>query len=116
LLEWQPYFDNLNDGAILFDIQPRALHYGSADQSVYKLYSTSVPLTEDMTHKGRTSIIQKVEDPSWRPTPSMRERTHFNCRKHISVSTDRMTGARSGAGRRTVASVFAINTFPGFSG
>jgi len=73
-LDWQPYFSNLNGGAILVDIQSRALHYWSADETVYKLYPTSVPLTEDLTRKGRTEVIRKVEGPSWRPTPSMRER------------------------------------------
>lgn len=73
-LDWQPYFDNLNGGAILVDIQSRALHYWNADQTIYKLYPTSVPLTADLTRKGRTEIIRKVEGPSWRPTPSMIER------------------------------------------
>jgi len=73
-LDWQPYFSNLRNGAVLVDITSRALHYWSEDQSVYKLYPTSVPLTEDLTKKGRTKIIRKVEGPSWRPTPSMRKR------------------------------------------
>ncbi|MDG1521358.1 MAG: L,D-transpeptidase [Yoonia sp.] len=73
-LEWQPYFLDLTNGAILVDLQSRALHFWSEDQSIYKLYPTSVPLTEDLTRKGRTSIVRKVEGPSWRPTPSMRER------------------------------------------
>ena len=73
-LDWQPYFRNLNNGAVLVDIQSRALHFWSEDESIYKLYPTSVPLTEDLTRLGRTEIIRKVEGPSWRPTPSMRER------------------------------------------
>ena len=73
-LDWQPYFNTLNGGAILVDIQSRALHYWSADEAVYKLYPTSVPLSADLTKKGRTEVIRKVEGPSWRPTPSMRER------------------------------------------
>jgi lipoprotein-anchoring transpeptidase ErfK/SrfK len=56
------------------DIQSRALHYWSEDQSVYKLFPTSVPLTEDLTRKGRTTITQKVEGPSWAPTPAMKIR------------------------------------------
>ncbi|MEJ6403275.1 L,D-transpeptidase [Yoonia sp. 2307UL14-13] len=73
-LDWQPYFSNLQNGAILVDIQSRALHYWSEDQSIYKLYPTSVPLTEDLTRKGRTSITRKVEGPSWAPTPAMKLR------------------------------------------
>ena len=73
-LDWQPYFSSLKGGAVLVDIQSRALHFWSEDQSVYKLYPTSVPLTEDLTRRGRTEVIQKVVGPEWRPTPSMRER------------------------------------------
>ena len=73
-LDWQPYFNNLDGGAILVDIQSRALHFWSQDQSVYKLYPTSVPLTDDLTRTGRTSITRKVEGPSWAPTPAMKLR------------------------------------------
>lgn len=73
-LSWEPYFDNLNNGAVLVDITSRALHYWSEDQSVYRLYPTSVPLTEDLTKRGRTKVVRKVVGPSWRPTPSMRKR------------------------------------------
>lgn len=73
-LDWQPYFSNLAGGAILVDIQSRALHFWSEDQTIYKLYPTSVPLTDDLTRRGRTEITRKVEGPEWRPTPSMRER------------------------------------------
>lgn len=73
-LDWRPYFTDLSNGAILVDITSRALHYWSEDQSVYKLYPSSVPLSEDLTRKGRTSVIRKVEGPSWAPTPNMRKR------------------------------------------
>ncbi len=74
MLDWQPYFTSLRKGAILVDIQSRALHYWSEDQSIYKLYPTSVPLTDDLTRRGRTEVVEKVVHPVWRPTPSMRER------------------------------------------
>jgi lipoprotein-anchoring transpeptidase ErfK/SrfK len=73
-LDWGPYFNNLNNGAILVDLQSRALHFWSEDQTVYKLFPTSVPLTDDLTRTGRTSITRKVEGPSWAPTPSMKIR------------------------------------------
>lgn len=72
--DWQPYFANLKNGAILVDITSRALHYWSEDESTYMLFPTSVPLTEDLTRRGRTRVIRKVEGPSWRPTPAMKER------------------------------------------
>lgn len=73
-LDWQPYFSNLNNGAILVDTTSRALHFWSEDRSIYKLYPTSVPLTEDLTRRGRTSIVLKDPEPDWRPTPSMKIR------------------------------------------
>jgi L,D-transpeptidase ErfK/SrfK len=74
LLDWQPYFANTNKGAILVDITSRALHYWSEDQSIYKLYPTSVPLTEELTKRGPTSVIEKVVNPTWTATASMLER------------------------------------------
>lgn len=73
-LHWQPYFSNLHNGAILVDTGSRALHFWSEDQTIYKLYPTSVPMTEELTRRGRTSVVQKVVGPEWRPTPSMLER------------------------------------------
>jgi L,D-transpeptidase ErfK/SrfK len=74
MLDWRQYFDNTRNGAVLVDITSRALHFWSEDQSVYKLYPTSVPLSDDLTRKGKTEVVQKVVAPQWRPTPSMRER------------------------------------------
>lgn len=73
-LDWQPYFSDLKRGAILVDIDSRALHYWPEDESFYKLYPSSVPLTEELTKRGRTRVTQKVDGPSWRPTPSMLKR------------------------------------------
>lgn len=73
-LNWRDYFSNLNSGAILCDIDSRCVHYWSPDASIYRLYPSSVPLSEDLTRRGRTSVVQKVEGPSWRPTPAMRQR------------------------------------------
>ena len=73
-LDWQPYFDTLNSGAILVDIDSRAVHYWNEEQTVYKLYPSSVPLTDDLTRRGRTKVILKDPSPDWRPTPSMKER------------------------------------------
>ena len=72
-LDWQPYFTNLDNGAILVDLDSRALHFWTED-GTYHLYPSSVPLTEDLTRRGRTSVVRKVEGPSWRPTPSMKKR------------------------------------------
>ncbi len=73
-LDWEPYFPNLKKGAVLVDISSRALHYWSEDGDTYKLYPSSVPLTPDLTRKGRTKVVRKVDGPSWRPTPAMKKR------------------------------------------
>ena len=68
---WFEHFENLEDGAILCDTTSRAIHFWSEDQKTYKIYPTSVPISEELTKLGRTKIIRKVTGPSWRPTPSM---------------------------------------------
>ena len=73
-LDWRPYFQNTNKGAILVDIDSRAVHFWNEAQTEYKLYPSSVPLTDDLTRRGRTTVTRKVDGPSWRPTPSMLER------------------------------------------
>ncbi|WP_390911696.1 L,D-transpeptidase family protein [Pseudosulfitobacter sp. SM2401] len=73
-LDWRPYFSDLKKGAVLVDLDSRAVHYWSEDETIYKLYPSSIPLTEDLTRRGRTSVTQKVDGPSWRPTPSMLKR------------------------------------------
>ena len=72
-LDWRTYFENTQKGAILVDIDSRAVHFWNEDQTEYKLYPSSVPLTEELTRRGRTEITRKVDGPSWRPTPSMLE-------------------------------------------
>ncbi|MGL4237464.1 L,D-transpeptidase [Tabrizicola sp.] len=74
ILQWQDYFESTRNGAILVDITSRALHYWSEDQSTYRLFPTSVPLSEDLTRRGNTEVVQKVVNPPWRPTASMKER------------------------------------------
>lgn len=74
MLDWQDHFQNLANGAILVDITSRALHFWSEDQSVYRLYPTSIPVSEDLTRRGRTSVTFKDPNPDWRPTPAMKIR------------------------------------------
>lgn len=72
-LDWRPYFSSLDNGAILVDVDSRALHFWQ-ESGVYHLFPSSVPLTEDLTRRGRTSVTRKVDGPSWRPTPAMKKR------------------------------------------
>lgn len=71
---WKPYFSNRRKGVILVDTVSRALHFWSEDGKTYKLYPTSVPLSDELTRTGRTKIIMKREGPEWRPTPDMKKR------------------------------------------
>ena len=73
-LDWQPYFSSTRNGAILVDISSRALHYWNSSRSIYKLYPSSVPLSEDLTRRGRTKVTRKVNGPTWSPTPAMKKR------------------------------------------
>lgn len=72
-IDWRDHFDSLRKGAILVDIDSRALHMWE-ESGTYHLYPSSVPQSDDMTRKGRTRVVRKVEGPTWRPTPNMRRR------------------------------------------
>ena len=71
---WQDHFSNLKNGAILSDTVGRYLFFWSEDGQVEKIYPTSVPLTDELTRRGRTTITRLREGPDWRPTPSMLQR------------------------------------------
>lgn len=71
--EWQDHFDSISQDAILCDTRDRVLHYWGSD-GFYRVYPTSVPLTEEMTRRGRTTITLKRPDPEWRPTEAMLKR------------------------------------------
>jgi lipoprotein-anchoring transpeptidase ErfK/SrfK len=73
-LNWQDYFTDLRRGAILADTDSRAVHFWSEDARTYRLYPSSVPMSDDLLRRGRTEVVQMVEGPSWRPTPAMRQR------------------------------------------
>ncbi|WP_424932802.1 L,D-transpeptidase [Amaricoccus macauensis] len=70
---WEDYFDNLNKDAILCDTNDRVLHYWGAD-GFYRVFPTSVPLTDQLTRRGRTEITLKRPEPEWRPTQNMLKR------------------------------------------
>ena len=72
--DWRDHFDTLGLGAIVADTTSRALHYWSADGSDYRVYPTSVPLSEELIKRGYTEIVRKKVDPDWTPTENMLER------------------------------------------
>ena len=71
---WQDHFETLGEGAIVADTKSRALHFWSGDETIYRSYPTSVPISDELTKRGYTSIVRKKEGPSWTPTPSQLER------------------------------------------
>jgi L,D-transpeptidase ErfK/SrfK len=71
---WRDHFQNLKKGAILCDTYSRALHYWSEDERIYLAHPCSVPMTEDFTRRGYTEVTLKRFEPTWIPTPSMRQR------------------------------------------
>ncbi len=71
--DWRDHFDKLGSGILLADTQSRILQHWTADGEM-RVYPTSVPLSDDLTRLGYTEVIEKRENPSWTPTPSMRER------------------------------------------
>ncbi len=72
--DWRDHFDDLGKGAIVADTVSRALHYWNSDASDYRIYPTSVPMTDELTKRGYTEIIRKRVGPDWTPTASMMER------------------------------------------
>lgn len=95
MLDWHDYFQNTKNGVILCDLASRALHYWSEDESVYRLYPTSVPLNEELTRRGTTSVIQKVENPVWIPTVGELERNPDWPKKVDGGSPDNPLGVRA---------------------
>ncbi|MWD26072.1 L,D-transpeptidase family protein [Aquicoccus sp. SCR17] len=71
---WQDHFDSLGVVTIVADTTSRALHYWNADGSDYRIYPTSVPISEELTKRGYTKVVRKKVGPDWTPTPSMMER------------------------------------------
>lgn len=90
---WQDYFDSVSNDAILCDTNDRALHYWGPD-GFYRVYPTSVPLTEEMTRRGRTSVTLKRPDPDWRPTASMLRR-HPGLPTYVAPGPDNPLGIRA---------------------
>ncbi len=69
--DWQDHFDSLGAATIVADTTSRALHYWNADGSDYRVFPTSVPISEDLTKRGYTKIVRKRVGPDWTPTASM---------------------------------------------
>lgn len=71
--DWRDHFDQLGAGIIISDTVTKAMQHWTSDGEM-RLYPTSVPMTDDLTRRGYTEVIEKRVNPGWAPTPSMRER------------------------------------------
>jgi L,D-transpeptidase ErfK/SrfK len=74
LNRWEDHFKDRKNDVIICDTKSFALQYWSEDGSISKIYPTSVPKSPELTKLGYTKIVRKREGPTWRTTPSQRER------------------------------------------
>ena len=92
-MDWRPHFSNLRRGAILVDIDSRALHMWEEDGR-YHVYPSSVPMTNQLTRRGRTRVVRKVVGPSWTPTPNMLRRNP-DWPRHVPPGPDNPLGTHA---------------------
>jgi hypothetical protein len=90
---WQDHFPSLTNDAVLCVINDRVMHYWGED-GFYRIYPTSVPLTDELTRRGRTEIVLKRPAPDWSPTPSMLERMP-DLPAHVPPGPDNPLGVRA---------------------
>ena len=72
--DWRDHFDTLGKATIIADTASRALHFWDASGTDYRIFPTSVPISEELTRRGYTEVVRKRVGPDWTPTPSMVER------------------------------------------
>ena len=111
--EWQDHFDALGVGVIISDTIAKVLQHWTSDGQMY-LYPSSVPLSDELTRRGYTEVVEKRVNPSWAPTPSMRERNPewpaFVPGGSITGFMVPMTRARSADARQTAVLDYTTNT------
>ena len=56
--DWQDHFDTLGKGIIISDTVTMALQHWTADGEM-RIYPTSVPLTDELTKRGYTEVVEK---------------------------------------------------------
>jgi L,D-transpeptidase ErfK/SrfK len=71
--EWQDHFGSLGKGILLSDTTTMVLQHWTADGEM-RIYPTSAPISDELTRRGYTEVVEKRVAPGWAPTPSMRER------------------------------------------
>ncbi len=69
--DWRDHFDAPGLGMIVADTGSRSLHRWDENGEGYRVFPTSVPVSEELTRRGYTEIVRKRVGPDWTPTPSM---------------------------------------------
>ena len=72
--DWRDHFDDLGKASIVADTTSRALHFWNSDGTDYRVYPTSVPMSDELTKRGYTRVVRKRVGPDWTPTPNMLKR------------------------------------------
>jgi lipoprotein-anchoring transpeptidase ErfK/SrfK len=90
---WQDHFSTVSRGAILSDTNDRVLHFWDSD-GFYRVYPTSVPLTGDLTRRGRTTVTLKRPNPDWAPTANMLRR-HPDLPRYVPPGPNNPLGVRA---------------------
>ncbi|KFI25362.1 peptidase [Haematobacter missouriensis] len=68
---WQDHFATLGKGVIVADLNSRAVHFWSGDGLEYRIYPSSVPMSDELTRTGFTEVVRKRIGPDWTPTANM---------------------------------------------
>lgn len=71
--DWRDHFDTLGVGVIVSDTVSKFLQHWTQDGQMW-IYQTSVPMSEDLTKRGLTEVVEKRKNPGWSPTQSMLDR------------------------------------------
>lgn len=72
--DWRRYFRDMSNGAILVSLDDRRLSYWAPGAQSYREFPIAVPRSPDLERRGRTEIVRRRKNPSWRPTPAMLKR------------------------------------------
>jgi L,D-transpeptidase ErfK/SrfK len=91
--DWRAHFTTLRGDTILCDTVDRVLHYWGED-GFYRIYPTSVPMTDELTRRGRTEVTLKRPEPEWRPTPNMIARNP-DLPRYVGPGPDNPLGTRA---------------------
>ena len=73
LPRWEKFFDSPKNGMIVCSVEHRVVHFRSENGKTQKAYLSSVPRSAEYTRTGRTTITMKRLNPTWVPTPDMRQ-------------------------------------------